>query len=523
MNISSKQLEEILKNAPKGTTRDGIIKALISRGNKIEGVSELTPLQKAGQFFVGAGKSALSTAKNIADIGSNVAQTVLAPGTSSFGKANLGTRISSGYEKSLGVKKGELTTPTNKYQEYGKTAEQIAEFAIPATKVSKATKLLSTVPKIATRAIASGGTATAQEGKIGKESVIAAGTEIAFPVIGKILKPIANVGKNLATGIGAGLGGVGTKTLKNISSNPEIAKQEARRFLMEGNEKLLTERANKIMEGVASLKRESSKNFEKGLTSLKKEDIVPDVIYENTFSKIKKNGIDISNGKINFNNSGILEKTIQNRARDIIIDINGETLANGKSLRDLMRKIDSKKFSNSTDPNRQAFNVLMDDLKTGLKDSINKTTDKLQKVNKEYSDVRSLTGAIEKIFGKVKFRNTEERNAIARKLEELSKQKGLDPETVDKFLRKIGVNPNEFRTQEGVRNILTKETGANTKGLSVGETTQQITSSVISPKTVMNIAISAGLTSKQVGAIINSVAPSARATVIKALIEANKK
>ena len=134
-----------------------------------------------------------------------------------------------------------------------------------------------------------------------------------------------------------------------------------------------------------------------------------------------------------------------------------------------------------------------------------------------------MTGAIEKIFGKVKFRNTEERNAIARKLEELSKQKGLDPETVDKFLRKIGVNPNEFRTQEGVRNILTKETGANTKGLSVGETTQQITSSVISPKTVMNIAISAGLTSKQVSAIINSVAPSARATIIKALIEANKK
>lgn len=524
MNISNKQLEEILKNAPKGTTRDGIIKALISRGNKIEGVSELNPLQKAGQFLVGAGKSALSTAKNIADIGSNVAQTVLAPGTSSLGKANLGTRISSGYEKALGVKKGELTTPTNKYQEYGKTAEQIAEFAIPATKVSKATKLLSTVQKISTRAITSGGVATAQEGKIGKESAIAAGTEIALPVVGNMLKPVTRVIGRLFTGLGAGLSGVSTDTLKTISSNPKTAIEVSKKILREGQESVLENNARTILNGVSKIRQDARSLYGKGLETLKGVDIKPEVITKNTVSSLEKNGVKILDDGIDLTNSEILDIRIQDRAKGVINMINGQTTADGKGLRSVIEKIESSKFkSGLQDPDRMSFNVLMDDLSKGLKTSINESTDKLKEIDKSFSTDMDLADGIQKIFGKVKFKNTSELNSVARKLETLFNQKGLDPKTVDNFLTKIGINPSEFKTSEAIRTITNKTTGANTKGLSIGEITQQVTSSVVTPNTVKNIAIYAGLTSKQVSAIINSVAPSARATIIKALIEANKK
>ena len=134
----------------------------------------------------------------------------------------------------------------------------------------------------------------------------------------------------------------------------------------------------------------------------------------------------------------------------------------------------------------------------------------------------SLAEGMESIFGKVKFKNTKELNQIARKLEGLFSKKGLDPKTIDNFLKRIGISTEEFETSQAVKNIATKTTGANTKGLSFTEVLQQITSSVVTPDMVKNIAIVAGTSRNIIQAIVDNVAPSARALIIRSILE-NKK
>ena len=98
-----------------------------------------------------------------------------------------------------------------------------------------------------------------------------------------------------------------------------------------------------------------------------------------------------------------------------------------------------------------------------------------------------LVEAVEDIFGKVDYKNLSEVVNASKKLETLFAQKGLAPDVVDDFLKRIGISSADFRTTEAVRQITDKTTQANTKGLSVGELMQQITSSVITPQLVRDV------------------------------------
>ena len=131
----------------------------------------------------------------------------------------------------------------------------------------------------------------------------------------------------------------------------------------------------------------------------------------------------------------------------------------------------------------------------------------------------NLTEAIEGIFGKVNFKNTKELNNIARKLESLFSKKGLDPKTLDDFLTKLDLDPSDFKTSEAVRQIATKKTGANTKGLSISEILQQVSSAVITPKAIQDISIATGLSSKILDTIIKNTTPSVRSLIIKSILE----
>lgn len=467
-----------------------------------------TAAQNLGDIIIGAGKGLLSTVKGASSLGEKVLQAPL--------KA-----VGMKFEEQTGAEKlisEELTEAKGGFQKAGKFIEQVAEFAIPATKIGKVTKGMSKIKQILARAVGSGAVATTQEGELGKETAIASGVEVSLPVVGKVIKPVTNVIKRLFSGLGSGLSGVPVEQLNMIAKNPSVAREVSRVIKKEGQESILESNAKSIVNGISKIRQQARKAYGEGVEVLSKTDIKPNIIKKNVLSAFKDNGIKITPQGISLKNSEILDTRIQKKASELITRLNNNTPTDGKSIRTLMDKLESAKFKSALDPDRQAFNNLMNDLGSELKKSIGESTKKLDDINKQFSQEMALADGMEGIFGKVKFKNTKELNKVAKKLERLFSQKGLDPITVDKFLTRIGISPSEFKTKEAVRGVVSKTSGANTKGLSFAEILQQITSSIVTPEAVKNIAVATGISANIINAIVKNASPSARGAIIKAII-----
>jgi hypothetical protein len=518
MTLTKEQFDNLRK---KGLTTEQIIS--FSNGYKPEkGVGGV------GGVLVGAGKGALSTVKGLSSIGEKA--------ITGIGRAVTPKK----YEESLGFSKKEktsseelipekMTEAVGGAEKVGKFIEQTAEFAVPGTKVAKATKALPLVEKIGARALTSGGIATAQEGKIGKETGIATGAEIAFPIIGKAISPATKVVGRLFKGLGASLSGASSIELESIYKNAKTGIKTSKQIINGGQESVLRNNAKTILNGVASIKKEARSAYGRGLEVLSKKDINPGKLSEKLVSGLKKSGIELKllpgrkgYGAVDFSKSEILDKGIRDKAKTIISEINDMVEPDGKKIKSMLDKIESVKFSKSIDPNRQSFNNLMNDLSSNLKKAVNESTKKLESINKSFSEDMDLANSVEAILGKVKFKNTAELNQIASRFQNLFNKKDLSPATIDRFFTRIGVNPEDIRTSEAVRNIALKSTGANTKGLSGNEIIQQITSAIVTPNAVKNIAIALGLAEPVVNSIIKNTSPSVRASIIKGIIESSK-
>jgi hypothetical protein len=460
-------------------------------------------------LFKGIGKGALSTLRGASSLGEKVLQAPLKAVGVEFDEQT-------GAEKLISE---DLTEAKGTFQKIGKFGEQVAEFAVPVTKVAKATKTLSTIKQILSKAATSGSVATAQEGKVGRETAIAAGVEAAFPVVGRAIKPVVNVVKRLFTGLGSGLSGVPLEQLSAIARNPKVARDISQVIKKEGQEAVLEKNAKEIVNGISKIRQQARNAYREGVEVLSKTDIKPNVIKSNILDVLENNFIKLKPaGGIDLGASEILNKQIQKKAEALLLQLNNNTPIDGKSLRSFMSKLESSKFKSALDPDRQAFNNLMNDLSSGLKKSIKDSTTKLDDIDKKFSQEMSLAEGMESIFGKIKFKNTKELNRVAKKLESLFSQKGLDPKTVDSFLTRIGITPEDFKTAEAVRGVVTKTSGANTKGLSFAEILQSFTSAVVTPEAVKNIAVATGVSTRVLNAIISATEPSVRGAIIKALI-----
>lgn len=466
-------------------------------------------LEKTGgivkDLAVGAGKGITETAIGLGELALKAGQ--LTPGISETSKEIL----KGGVETAEDIKNKQLQA-TNLPQKIGKFGEQVAEFAIPATKVTQATKALPLAGRIAARALTSGGVATAQSGKIGKETAIATGTEIALPVAGKVLNPVKNAVGRLVKGLAAGLSGVGTETIDKIVQNPKVASSTANELTKGGNAELLRKNTEIIINGVSNIKKEARKAFGIGLEALKKTDID-----EKTFNKSLENVVnDFSPKNMEFSDSKNLK-----RATELVDGLINVKL-DGKSLRSYIDKIESSAYKIANSDERLSYNAFIKNLANSFKGVISKSTPKLDEINKAFSKDINLAQSIEGIFGKVKFKNATEINKVSQKLENLFSQKGLSPEYIDSFLNRIGIQPQDFKTSEAVRQISNKVTGSNTKGLSIAEIMQQVTSSVITPRLVRDVAIITGKSQSVIKNILDKTEPTMRAAIIKSMMEESK-
>jgi len=177
---STQIINEILKqNAPSKSFKQKILERddwIGKMGRFGEGVGEA---QK--ETLKGAGKGTLSTLRNMSSLGERM--------LSGAWRAILPQK----YDKNFEVDKTsaeklipkEYVTATNKWQKAGFMAEQIAEFLIPGSKLSKAEKGMRLVPKMVTEATFVGGMTAMQKGKFDEDARLAAMIGAAFPLAGK--------------------------------------------------------------------------------------------------------------------------------------------------------------------------------------------------------------------------------------------------------------------------------------------------------------------------------------------------
>ena len=144
-------------------------------------------------FATGFTKGLLSTLKGAGELGTKIGQFALDDLLESITGKGLPTAdiFTEGTEANL-LAENILEAKTGA-EKFGKGTEQVAEFAVPASKLAKVEKGIGFGTKVASRALSSGTVASIQEGEIGTGTVVAGATEAIIPGVGKVLKPVSNV------------------------------------------------------------------------------------------------------------------------------------------------------------------------------------------------------------------------------------------------------------------------------------------------------------------------------------------
>lgn len=357
-----------------------------------------------------------------------------------------------------------------------------------------------------------------------------AGTAVgaSLPVVGAVARPATAIVSRLLKGLGSGLSGVSSETISKIVDNPQFAQQASQKIAKSGSAKVLEDNARTIVNGVSKIRQEARNAFGAGLEQLKATDINSSKFRESLQPVMDKYGVSAPGtvtGKVTGPHtlSNVEFDDPKNIAKASgLIDRLSSTNLDGGSLRKLADDIENAKYKTATSDERLSFNAFLNDLSGSVKDAINNSTDKLGEINKNFSSDMQLAEATQNIFGKVNFKNLPEVVRASKKLDALFTQKGLEPQVVDDFLKRIGLNPEELKTTEAVRQIENKAPGANSVGLSFGEVARGATAAVVTPDMVKQLSIATGIAKGQLEPFLQSLKPAARAILIQALEQNNQ-
>lgn len=411
-----------------------------------------------------------------------------------------------------------LTTATNTAQKIGKGAEQIAEYFIPGTLGLKAAKGAKLATKVGMGALETGVVGTAQSGSV-KEGFKAAAVGGGLPVVGKALKPVTNLVGRLLRGVGTGLSGMSSKQLQAVLDNPKAAQSFVKEINKSGGAKLLRKEADDIVQGVSTIRQQARKTFGEGLEQLSKEEIPKINLKKSLQPIIEKYGIASKDGVLKLKNVEFSSPINLTKAKELITKVNSFKDLNGKALRKLTDDIEHAAYKiTGGESEKSAFNVFVRDLGKSVENSITSASPRLQQMKKAFSQEMQLVEEVEKIFGKVKFKNAKEVLNVSQKLESLFTQKGLAPETVDKFLTRIGIEPSVFKAGEAVRQAGELAEKSNTIGTNPFEIIRGITSAIVPPKMVRDIAIQTGLAENVVKEIAEKLSPAARGALFRLIL-----
>ena len=330
MNITKQQLNQVLKNKPEGATNDGVISGLVDKGYVFQGVDmnkarsisrnlkqerevkkqkEISDEGVSGikGFAQGVGKGILSTVKGAGQLGEQVGGALLpefatprdvfseeALEQSAQEGGNIGTLLR---EDNLKARGGAEIA--------GKTTQKIAEFAIPGTQIGRAGVGAGLARNIAAQSIGSGTIASVQEGNIGTESAIAAGTDIVLPGIGKfVVKPIAKGGSRfIKEGLGI-LSGTSEETITAAAQAVSKGGQSKKAFNEALSGKVTPEQiANTLRDAVDTVESTRGAAYTNQLREIAENVVDTSNVTTSFTNKLNNFGIKIVDGVLDFTES----------------------------------------------------------------------------------------------------------------------------------------------------------------------------------------------------------------------------
>lgn len=456
-----------------------------------------TPQDQGTLGNVAQGITNFVGAKGIADeFGATIAHAFASPAAKPYvqfpsGKAVLGSAIQSGANLIPGLGEGNIIARTG--------AGLAAGYAMDT-----GSKLQNNDP-----AAGQPGVATAVGG--------------ALPLAGVVAKPATAFIGRLFKGLGSELSGVSSKTIGQILNNPKAAQKASDLIKKSGQSHLLEENAKAIVNGISGIKKEAGSTFGKAMEGLQKEDINPKSFRDSIQPVLDKFGSTL-NPETNtrtLNNVEFDDPKNLNKAGELIDKLSNTEL-DGVSLRKLSDDIENSKYKTAMSDERRSFNAFAQELSGAVKGAISKSTSKLDDANKAYSHDMQLAQMAEGEFGKVKFRNLPELVKTSKQVDQLFQKGGIAPEKINDFLTRAGIDPTAFNSSEAMRQISNQEGGKNSVGTNFSEMLRGITSAVITPKMVGDVATLTGLGKEIVEPFLKGLKTPARNALLQALVQSEQ-
>lgn len=208
----------------------------------------------------------------------------------------LGKKVTDTVDKAIGIeprandhlfgdKMAKEIETTRKGEGLGRFAGEVAQFAIPGSKVAKATQGAKFATKIGAMAATDGAVEFVKSGGDVKKTATTAGMSAAIPVAGKLVKfGVKDIAGGLLKRLAGTATGAGTDVIDTILSKPKVAKKA-----MRGNGvKILSDAAQEIVDKVAVINKQAGDDYARGIKNITKKYAVEQV--ENGTKILTKSG-----------------------------------------------------------------------------------------------------------------------------------------------------------------------------------------------------------------------------------------
>lgn len=384
----------------------------------------------------------------------------------------------------------QFLAPTNTAQKIGSTIGEIATMIAPSAGAAKATSALGFARSMLGRAGVGAVTGTIQGGgDVDKDTLIGAGAEVAFPVLGKTVK----YGGNVLKGLAGLVSGKGSDVIEQVLKTPQAA--------LEGGEALGTtgirETAKSIREGVKTIRKNAGTQFETLVAPYTKP------LGKKKLAEIAGSFLD------DVNESSFIDTNKLDKLKNIV---NTWEDTSPKGLNQLASKI--SKFYSGSDASRD-IDAVVTGLNRRIRDFVGEQIPDIAEANMRYADKMDLIDQMDSIF---KVRGSiESREGMQKTAEALSRifnaNKDFAREGVEEIEKELGINILGKEAGRQLVDGVTRAQGA------IGDSITGVAKAIIPPKLILKITAGTGIAKEAIESRLATIEPITRSAVIEFLTD----
>lgn len=370
------------------------------------------------------------------------------------------------------------------------TITEIGATMLPSGAAYKATQGLGFAAKLFGRSATGALTGTIQGGgEVGKDTLIGAGTEAAFPLAGKAI----GYGGNVLKGLAGLISGKGGDVIEQVIKTPRAAlaggKGEA--------PAVLRETATTIRTGIKTLSKKAGDEFA-SLTSGHTEQL----------NKKEFNTL-VNNFLKDVNETSFIETSKLNKIKDVVKTWDDYSAQGINKLASKLSKFYSGS-ANAVDTDR-----VVSGLNRTIRDWVGKQVPDIAEANAKYANKMDLIEQMDAIF-KTKG-SVDDRLGMQKTAEAIGRlfnaNKDIAREGVEELEKELGINVLGKEAGRQLVDGVTRSQGA------IGDFATGVSKALIPPKLVLQLTASTGIAKEAIESRLNTLSPAARATTIEVLTD----